>query len=220
MDTGAIETRCEKCGRVLTDPMSITLGMGPCCREAEPYVCPYSIVIDSREQAPFFFEGLRMVKSRGGGIVQPSLMISGLPAGDYSIDGLESEIAIERKSLSDLYGTLGKGRDRFKRELEKLSAMKFAAVVVEAEWFDILNTPPVQSTVPPQSIEGTILAFMADYPVQWVLAQHRRHAEWITFQFLDRFWRKQMKDTSSYVKQMGGGNGPDSQSPGPQSGVF
>ena len=47
-------------------------------------------IIDTREQAPLDLSPLRTEKGT-------------LTTGDYSIKGLESEIAIERKSLPDLH---------------------------------------------------------------------------------------------------------------------
>jgi len=57
--------------------------------------CPASkpiIVVDTREQRAYTFP-----ESRVGGVVQAAL-----PAGDYSVQGFETQIAIERKSLSDV----------------------------------------------------------------------------------------------------------------------
>ena len=52
------------------------------------------IVIDSREQKPFRFSpGIETVTAA-------------LKAADYSLLGLEDDVAIERKSLSDLLGSI------------------------------------------------------------------------------------------------------------------
>jgi ERCC4-type nuclease len=45
------------------------------------------------------------------------------------VQGFADQIAVERKSLADLFGTLGQGRERFERELVRLSAHQYAAVV-------------------------------------------------------------------------------------------
>src|SRR5208283_32501 len=79
-------------------------------------ICEFAIVVDSREQLPYRFDGLTNPKN-GKAIIVPTL-IAGLPTGDYSIAGLESEICCERKELSDAFGTFGQGRNRFTRELE------------------------------------------------------------------------------------------------------
>lgn len=74
----------------------------------------YQIVTDSREQLPLW-----------------SGLCKGLKVGDYSLEGYEEEIAIERKSLADLAGTLGKGHPRFRRELDKAKDYKYFAIVIE-----------------------------------------------------------------------------------------
>lgn len=50
------------------------------------------LVIDTREQRPYTF-----TDSRVGGVVHAAL-----PAGDYSVQGCEMQIAVERKSLPDV----------------------------------------------------------------------------------------------------------------------
>ena len=58
----------------------------------------------------------------------------------------------------------------------------------------ILNRPPHHSQVPIDSIHNSVLALQQDFPsVQWQFASDRRHAEWMTFLWLDRFWRTQNK---------------------------
>jgi ERCC4-type nuclease len=66
------------------------------------------IKIDSREQAPLVFTRLQAVAGT-------------LYAGDYSIAGLESSFAVERKSIDDLANCcMGANRDRFEHELLRL----------------------------------------------------------------------------------------------------
>ena len=88
------------------------------------------IVCDNREQHPLTFRKSKWVEGT---------VIKKLDVGDYSILGEEDKIAIERKNPADLFGTLGKGHSRFKRELERAQKLDFFAVVVEATWTDIVN---------------------------------------------------------------------------------
>lgn len=60
-----------------------------------------------------------------------------LDAGDYSIEGLENSIAVERKSNSDYVNTIIHSKDRFTKELKKLSAYKAACIVVEGDIKDM-----------------------------------------------------------------------------------
>jgi hypothetical protein len=100
------------------------------------------VVIDTRAQTPFAFEGLRCDAADGGGPLTVPTVRGTLKSGDYSLKGHETRVAVERKSLADLFGTLGKGRERFERELARLSTYRFAAVVVEGDWRAILDAYP------------------------------------------------------------------------------
>ena len=75
-----------------------------------------TIVVDSREQDPLSFSF-------------PTIT-DGLSTGDYSIAGLEDDFAVERKSISDLVGSLTSGRDRFMRELQRLQAYPFKRLLI------------------------------------------------------------------------------------------
>ncbi len=57
------------------------------------------IIIDTREQAPFTFEGYET-------------KIATLKTGDYSLEGFEDKVAVERKSKADAYGCVGGSRMR------------------------------------------------------------------------------------------------------------
>ena len=60
------------------------------------------IIQDTREQHPFSFEGYPVEVKPGA-----------LPTGDYSLDGFEDRIVIERKAAGDLLSCMTGGRERF-----------------------------------------------------------------------------------------------------------
>src|SRR5262245_37537530 len=91
---------------------------------------PVAIIVDIREHLPFAFDQIAADEEQGGGIWRVHTVRQCLPSGDYSLDCYASKIAVERKSIADLFGTIVHGRDRFVRELERLNEMNFAAVVV------------------------------------------------------------------------------------------
>lgn len=107
------------------------------------------VVVDSREQAPWTFEGqgLEVVRAK-------------LEAGDYSLEGLERRVAIERKSLDDWTGTVLRDRARFYRELVLLRAYDFRCVIVEAGVREI-----VAGNYRSQATPAAILAFVAEVTV-------------------------------------------------------
>ncbi|MBN2498269.1 MAG: ERCC4 domain-containing protein [Deltaproteobacteria bacterium] len=130
------------------------------------------VVVDSREQAPYYY---------------PGAVVRGLKTGDYSLEGHEDQIAIERKSLSDLYGSLTWGRERFARECERLAALEYPALVIEAAW---PLRPPPRSRANPRSIRATLAAWSVRYRMPVWLAGSREHAQELTFDLLRKFWKQ------------------------------
>lgn len=134
-------------------------------------------MIDTREQDLFPFTGYDVE------------VVSGtLQAGDYSIPGLESLVAVERKSLPDLVACLGRERERFKHELERLRGHEAAAVVVESP-IETLARGEYRSKLDPKAAYESVVAFMARYRLPFYFAQDRRGAERFTHSFLRHYWR-------------------------------
>lgn len=115
-------------------------------RRAKPKPRPY-VLIDTREQRALRFP--------------PDLGVdcgaATLPAGDYSVRGFTSLIALERKSVSDLIGTLTKGRERFENELDLLEQYRWRAILVEGRRDDV-EAGIYRSLATPQSIMGSLRA--------------------------------------------------------------
>jgi ERCC4-type nuclease len=160
-------------------------------------VAPFRVVVDSNEAAhgtDYTFSNLPVrSECQSAALVVPRV-VRHLETGDYSIDGWEDRICVERKTLEDLYGTLGKGRERFEREFERMRAMPFAAVVVEASWQEICRPqqfrPGWRSELHPRSVWGTVFAWSQRYQhIHWFTMGSRRLAEMATYEILERFWR-------------------------------
>lgn len=180
-----------KCDPKDTDPTDID--------SEKPVFCPFTVIIDTREQAPYQFRTFKADAKHKtqSGIPRPLFIqteIATLKTADYSIKGFESEIAIERKSLTDLFGTLGSGRDRFKRELERLSQFQVAHVVIEADWKTILYSPPERTKLDPKSVFRSINAWEQEFPtIHWQFMGMKAIAEHKTFRILERFWNQKQK---------------------------
>ncbi len=156
-----------------------------------PVLCGFTVVIDTREQQPYDFRGIKSdYKTKYADLIVPTAR-KALGSGDYSIAGLENRVAIERKSKKDLYGTLGSGRERFVKELERLNQYDFAAVVVECPWTagGILK-PPKHSKMPPKTVVHSIFAWQVRYRIHWLCVADRDLAEIATFRLLEKFWRE------------------------------
>lgn len=157
---------------------------------------PATVLIDQREKLPYAFAGLRADKSDTGG--RPGLIlvqsrVCHLETGDYTLGGYAERYAVERKSLEDLYGTLGQHRDRFEHELCRLNLLPEGGdVVIEASVDDIAERPPEFSRLLPKTVTRSIQAWRFRFRnVHWWTMPNRRYAEAWTFQLLRRVWKEE-----------------------------
>lgn len=153
-------------------------------------VCPFTIIIDTREQAPFSFREMVSLKRHGGKPLIVKTERKGLSTGDYSILGAESKVAIERKEMGDFFHCCGSDRERFENQLRRLNEMEFGWIMIEASWTMIMRGHR-ESEMNPQSILGSVISWqMEHFPkVHWWFCDGKRFAEIATFRILDRWWR-------------------------------
>jgi ERCC4-type nuclease len=112
---------------------------------------PLVVLADTREQTiPPFPAGI---------VVERRMM----KEADYTTPALFDVARIERKSVSDFASTITWGRERFDREVQRLQALRWKAVVVEGEPHELFRA----SAVHPHSVLGTMASLLArwDCPV-------------------------------------------------------
>lgn len=152
------------------------------CRDAvrrlqAPLPCPeeFIVAIDTREQRPYSFAFFPTETKT-------------LKTGDYSIVGLEDRVAIERKSKIDAYGSFGRGRKRFERELQRLARLDYAALVIESSLIDFLTRPEF-SRMNPKSAMASAIAWSVKYRVHVFFAGDRCHGAALTRHLLQKYWK-------------------------------
>ena len=119
------------------------------------------ITVDTREQSPLDFSGIEGIEK---------VEVAGLAFGDYSasVHGKVVPLVYERKSLQDCFGTLGKGHDRFKRELERAKTANFKLVLmIEGTYTDVWNGCEYSQMDGP-----TLLKILATMYVKYDLEYH------------------------------------------------
>jgi ERCC4-type nuclease len=119
------------------------------------------ILIDTREQLEYSFS-IPAIRRK-------------LDAGDYSIEGLEQEIAVERKSLDDFVSSVIHSRVRFQKELQKLAGYRAACVVVEAGVIDVLQKR-YRGEAHPNAVLGCALSIILDFGVPVFFCSNRQAA--------------------------------------------
>ena len=83
-----------------------------------------------------------------------------LETGDFAMAALPDGVVIERKTVSDLLGCIGKGRERFERELQRGRYCGRLVVIVEGALVEVLRET---RAIHPNAIIGTLAAWQRRY---------------------------------------------------------
>jgi ERCC4-type nuclease len=140
------------------------------------------VLVDTREKTPFDFGQF----SNWIGEVRRCK----LSVGDYSVQGMEKILALERKTLPDLVSTLIHERPRFFRMCEKLSQYRWRALIIEASYEDIKSPYDDDFTVAhPNAVSGTLDALEARFGIPVIYTSlyrslaEEKAASWISKHF-------------------------------------
>jgi ERCC4-type nuclease len=141
-------------------------------------------IVDSREQLPLNLEPLRTVAGT-------------LCTGDYSVRGLEHVVRIERKSLPDLVGCVGRERERFEREVQRLLAFPIRVLVVEASWDQVEShneaSPQWRGRITSSQVVGSLIGWQVAGLSVHLVGDHQRagqHVARLLFTIAKRRWRE------------------------------
>lgn len=136
---------------------------------------PFTIIVDHREQR--------------AGYTYENSQIGHLVTGDYSIKEMPQLAVIERKSKPDLYGVVGNGRERFEKELRRITdEFVFSAIVVEASYASLLISPGFTQITSAQVISA-IITWTQLFNIPFILAGDANHGKSFSYQFLEYAWR-------------------------------
>lgn len=129
------------------------------------------VVIDTREQTPWTFPDKIKTIRRG------------IHFGDYTLDGLDEIVAIERKSPMDMIGCVGRSRSRFEDHLYGLADLPFAHVIVECSMAELCRACRTTG-VDVSSMMGTIVSWQAATGVHFWTPDDRRFATALALRIL------------------------------------
>jgi ERCC4-type nuclease len=139
---------------------------------------PVVIIADTREQIPFAFDPAHAVTVRRA-----------LAAGDYSLDGHETSVAVERKSLDDFVGSVVRERERFLAELRRLEGYELACIVVEGNIEDVF-AHRYRGGAHPNAVFGAALSIIVDHGIPIYFCGDRQLACAFVEGLLCRYHRK------------------------------
>lgn len=143
------------------------------------------VLVDTREQQP-----LPLLANHRNWIAGERRAT--LKTADYSIEGMETLIGLERKTLADLVDCTVTSRERFLCCCSRLSAFRWKAILVEASYEDIKSgwdREEIPSYVHPNVVCGLLDAIEAKFGIPILLtSRHRklateRAASWLSKHF-------------------------------------
>ena len=123
----------------------------------------------------------------------PLTEIKHLKTGDYSIVGMENKITVERKTAIDLFGSTGGGRKRFEREMQRMSEMQHAVLLIESSLAGIFTNPPSRSEMKSKSVFRTLISWSQKYNVHVWPMWNREASERVTYLILKQFYTHTME---------------------------
>lgn len=143
------------------------------------------VLVDTREQQPFTLRANH--PNWIGGERRATLK-----TGDYTVDGMESLLSLERKNLADLVACIVTYRRRFLVSCERLAKFRWKAILIEATYEDIKRGWEefgIPSDVHPNAVCGTLDAIEAKLGIPVIYSSaHRelsseRAASWLSKHF-------------------------------------
>jgi len=139
-----------------------------------------TVIVDTREQRPYTFEQF----GNWVGAVEPSA----LKTADYSVQGYEDLIGVERKTLNDLVVSLMSSRQRFLAEMERLSAFRYKCLCIEATRTEVKSPYSFTKGVKahPNGITGSLDAIAARYGITVHYGDTRELSEEFVASFLNK----------------------------------
>lgn len=153
------------------------------------------IIRDSREKVDFWrFDQYEECKGE---------IVKGLKSADYSIEGYEDEISLERKrTTGELATNLGSKLTQFRAELERLQSYNIRYVLLEFTLEDLLAFPE-NSGIPKKTwgklkMSGKYMAKLINelseqFKVEFVFCGNKDNAENIAFEILKEFYNAKTK---------------------------
>jgi len=152
---------------------------------------PFTIIKDSREKQGYTFEA-----SRTKYHVCKGMVVRKLDTGDYSLEGLEDKICIERKaSVVELANNVGFDKRRFLAEIERMKDFPHKFLILEFSLDQLLEFPE-GSDVPEKEISKLkvtnkyMLKFLMELQIKdnvhVIFCGSKKNAKWTVLSILKR----------------------------------
>lgn len=154
----------------------------------------FTIIIDTREQKPWTFEENTTAHHK-------------LDTGDYSIEGLQEIVAIERKrNVAEVANNITESR--FEDVIDRLKKIKYPFVLLEFNLDDVMRYP-IGSTIPkklwskiritPNFIIKHLLDLELEHNIKIIFCGNSSNAEKIALNIMKRIYKKHIVQDNNNV---------------------
>lgn len=145
----------------------------------------FTIIVDTREQKPWSFDNHAKANTK-------------LDTGDYSIEGLENIVAIERKrNIAEFANNITE--KRFSDVVDRLSKIKYSFILFEFDMEDIMRYP-IGSNIPkklwdkirisPSFIIKNIIDLQIDHNIKVLFCGDSENAEKIALSIMRKVYKE------------------------------
>jgi ERCC4-type nuclease len=156
---------------------------------------PFTIIKDTREK-----QGYTFAASRTKYHVCKGMVVRKLDTGDYSVEGLEDKVCVERKaSVVELANNVGVSRRRFDAEIERMKEFPHRFLVLEFSLTDLMDFPE-GSDVPDREIKKLritnkymlryLMELQINHGVNVIFCDSKKNAKWTVLSILKRINEK------------------------------
>jgi ERCC4-type nuclease len=156
---------------------------------------PFTIIKDTREKQGYTFEAARTKYH-----VCKGMVVRKLDTGDYSVEGLEDKVCVERKaSVVELANNVGVSRRRFDAEIERMKEFPHRFLILEFSLTDLMDFPE-GSDVPEKEIKNLritnkymlryLMELQINHGVNVIFCDSKKNAKWTVLSILKRINEK------------------------------
>ena len=137
------------------------------------------IIQDTQEKIPFDFSFYGV-----------EVKVQKIPTGDYTIEGFDTVVVIERKaSVDEIAGNFTKKKDAWWREMKRLSSFEYKYIICEFPFQDVIDYPKTSKANKPTRINGMILSksinqCISNYGIEVIFCDDKVQAENKAFELL------------------------------------
>jgi len=154
-------------------------------------------IVDTREQNPLSFRRFKSWFSR--------IEYRALRIGDYSVEGMEDSVVVERKDLADLIQSFTTNRAVFINRLRRMRDYPHCLLVVTASLTDIKSEYPYRAANP-NRITQSLIAVLAGLGVPFICSESHELGEEIVASYLYQTFLYDWLDRNGHGRYLADGD--------------